>query len=178
MPALAPRKCGHPGCRRLAWKRRCSKHMPRRALDAARPSARERMYTKAWERARAAFLAAHPTCAHHEAEGRLAPSSVVDHVVPHRGSMSLFWDETNWQALCADCHNAKTARENGLAPCTHRIVKAGGKRACALCGGVKAAATRGRGVGISGASLRGPRKALSARADRIGKIGGAPRRAS
>jgi 5-methylcytosine-specific restriction endonuclease McrA len=31
---------------------------------------------------------------------------VCDHVVPHRGDGSLFWDESNLQILCADpCHN-------------------------------------------------------------------------
>ena len=29
---------------------------------------------------------------------------VVDHVVPHRGDRMLFWDSTNWQALCSACH--------------------------------------------------------------------------
>jgi len=39
---------------------------------------------------------------------------VVDHIIPHRGDLALFWDEkNNWQALCHRCHSRKTAREDG-----------------------------------------------------------------
>jgi len=34
----------------------------------------------------------------------------VDHIVPHRGDMQLFWAAPNHQALCASCSNAKSAR--------------------------------------------------------------------
>jgi 5-methylcytosine-specific restriction protein A len=27
--------------------------------------------------------------------------------------MALFWDNTNWQAMAKECHDAKTAREDG-----------------------------------------------------------------
>ncbi|MBN9035473.1 MAG: HNH endonuclease [Rhizobiales bacterium] len=30
---------------------------------------------------------------------------VADHVAPHRGDERLFWDETNLQCLCKDCHD-------------------------------------------------------------------------
>ena len=36
----------------------------------------------------------------------------VDHVIPFRGDMSLFWDESNWQALCHRHHSMKTRRED------------------------------------------------------------------
>ena len=41
--------------------------------------------------------------------GVVTPAAVVDHVLPHRGDWSLFWDESNWQPLCKPCHDAKTA---------------------------------------------------------------------
>ncbi|WP_289184903.1 HNH endonuclease [uncultured Parasutterella sp.] len=25
----------------------------------------------------------------------------------------MFWDESNWQALCKHCHDVKTAKEDG-----------------------------------------------------------------
>ena len=31
----------------------------------------------------------------------------LDHIIPHRGDMKLFWDESNWQALCESCHDHK-----------------------------------------------------------------------
>jgi 5-methylcytosine-specific restriction protein A len=37
----------------------------------------------------------------------------VDHIVPHKGDMRLFWDPRNHQGLCERCHNSKTAREDG-----------------------------------------------------------------
>jgi Restriction endonuclease len=41
---------------------------------------------------------------------RATPADVVDHVEPHKGDASLFWDELgNWQALCYSCHSRKTA---------------------------------------------------------------------
>lgn len=31
---------------------------------------------------------------------------------PHRGDQKLFWDESNWQALCKPCHDRKTWTED------------------------------------------------------------------
>ncbi|GGW24044.1 hypothetical protein GCM10011452_09310 [Gemmobacter lanyuensis] len=43
-----------------------------------------------------------------------ASGFVADHVTPHRGDASLFWDERNLQCLCAKCHNStKQAEEKG-----------------------------------------------------------------
>jgi 5-methylcytosine-specific restriction endonuclease McrA len=36
-----------------------------------------------------------------------ANSPVVDHIRPHRGDLSLFWDEANLQALCKRCHDTE-----------------------------------------------------------------------
>jgi 5-methylcytosine-specific restriction protein A len=80
-------------------------------LDRQRPSATARGYGPRWRRARAAFLAQHPLCAACQAQGRVMPATVVDHLVPHRGAAVLFWDERNWQGLCKRCHDAKTAQE-------------------------------------------------------------------
>ncbi|MGL4573939.1 MAG: HNH endonuclease [Burkholderiaceae bacterium] len=35
----------------------------------------------------------------------MVASSVVDHIVPHRGDLLLFWRRSNWQALCKPCHD-------------------------------------------------------------------------
>lgn len=62
-----------------------------------------------WRTAKAEFLRRYPCCV-------VCGSSatVVDHVIPHRGDESLFWDESNWQPLCAAHHGAKTMRENNF----------------------------------------------------------------
>ncbi len=36
---------------------------------------------------------------------------VADHVKPHRGNASLFWDENNIQCLCSECHSSDKQRE-------------------------------------------------------------------
>lgn len=63
-------------------------------------------------RAAAAFRVEHPLCANPDQNPRCTlVTTVVDHIVPHRGDVVLFWDQTNWQGLCASCHSSKTARE-------------------------------------------------------------------
>ena len=70
-------------------------------------------YGRRWRIARELFLARNPFCADPDCRhgGRLVPAEVVDHVVPHRGDPRLFWDYSNWQPLCEECHNRKTMRE-------------------------------------------------------------------
>lgn len=73
-------------------------------FDLNRPTARERGYDAKWEKARRLFLREHPRC--HCG----APSTTVDHRIPHRGDRKLFWDRANWQALCTHCHNSTKQR--------------------------------------------------------------------
>jgi 5-methylcytosine-specific restriction protein A len=47
-------------------------------------------------------------------QGVTTLATEVDHVVPHRGQASLFWDVTNYQALCKSHHSAKTVREGAF----------------------------------------------------------------
>lgn len=63
-----------------------------------------------WNKARRVFLAAHPLCEECLKEGRYTKATVVDHIIPHRGDPKLFWDESNWQALCKKCHDKKTGK--------------------------------------------------------------------
>jgi len=78
-----------------------------------RVSAHRQGYTRQWSKARARFLQLHPLCTLCEKKGRVTAANVVDHRVPHRGDMTLFWDESGWQSLCEHCHNStKRAEEN------------------------------------------------------------------
>lgn len=72
----------------------------------------QRGYGYKWQQARAGYLARHPLCVHCQKAGRVEEATEVDHVIPHRGDMALFWDSSNWQALCKPCHSAKTASED------------------------------------------------------------------
>lgn len=65
----------------------------------------ERGYGGRWQRARKRFLFAHPLCCMCEKAGRVELATVVDHRTPHRGNQDLFWNEDNWQGLCAPCHS-------------------------------------------------------------------------
>jgi 5-methylcytosine-specific restriction protein A len=58
------------------------------------------------------FLQAHPLCALHERQGQVVAATVVDHIVAHKGIQALFWNQSNWQALCKPCHDSKTAKED------------------------------------------------------------------
>lgn len=79
-----------------------------------RPTAQARGYTSRWQKASKTYLASHPVCAGVLPSGAecLRPAQCVDHVRPHRGDWSLFWDSGNWQPLCLSCHNRKTATED------------------------------------------------------------------
>jgi 5-methylcytosine-specific restriction enzyme A len=73
--------------------------------------ARDAVYqTARWRNLRRFYLKRHPLCVLCERNGRITQSVAVDHIVPHRGNMALFWDsENNLQALCERCHNSKSA---------------------------------------------------------------------
>lgn len=79
----------------------------------ARETAHERGYTARWRKARDGWLRSYPLCVHCERDGRVRAATDVDHIVPHKGDMVLFWDNTNWQSLCHSCHSLKTATEDG-----------------------------------------------------------------
>lgn len=82
----------------------------KQAHDQSRGTASERGYNWKWQKARAIWLMDYPLCALCEAKGLLKAASVVDHITPHRGNDTLFWDTTNWQSLCVVCHNIKTGK--------------------------------------------------------------------
>ncbi len=65
-----------------------------------------KLYGGRWQRARKLYLTMHPRCRMCSEVGKLSPARVVDHIVPHRGDIDLFWDqEGNWQPLCTHHHN-------------------------------------------------------------------------
>ena len=71
----------------------------------------QRGYNYAWQQARLVFLGENPLCKYCEHAGRVTAASIVDHVIPHRGDMVLFWDRSNWQSLCKPCHDVVKKRE-------------------------------------------------------------------
>lgn len=61
--------------------------------------------TAQWIKGRAWFLRNNPLCVFCEEEGRAEPATVVDHIKPHKGDKTLFYDVSNWQGLCAPHHD-------------------------------------------------------------------------
>lgn len=78
---------------------------PKRKAMHQRRHQETRYNTSQWRRYRRAYLAEHPLCVEC---GRIA--EVVDHVTPVRLGGS-FYEPTNHQALCHQCHNSKSGRE-------------------------------------------------------------------
>ncbi len=81
-----------------------------RADVARRGTRHEQGYTNAWGRARRQYLNAHPLCVMCARRGKIVAANVVDHRIPHKGDQQLFWDMSNWQSLCALCHNGPKRR--------------------------------------------------------------------
>lgn len=103
----------------MAWKAKTLRLHNREPKT--RGNANERGYTYRWQKASKAYLKQNPVCVLHLAKGEVVAWTicketgkrdglVVDHIIPHRGDMAVFWDRSNWQTLCKPCHDLKTAR--------------------------------------------------------------------
>ena len=94
---------------------------------AGRAAHRKLYASAAWRKGRLAHLQAEPLCRYCKQLGILNDGSltaggvaqvdarrrfmVVDHVVPHRGDLGLFFDRSNWQTLCPDHHDRTKQQE-------------------------------------------------------------------
>ncbi|MBI6975727.1 HNH endonuclease [Pseudomonas lactis] len=120
MPLRSKKPCNAQGCNALTRNPRyCDDHADigksaeARRREKQRETSAQRGYNYKWQQASKGFLVKHPLCAEHERCGEVAAATEVDHIVPHKGDMVLFWDRSNWQALCHSCHSRKTASEDG-----------------------------------------------------------------
>lgn len=116
MPHKLKHACGFPGCPNLADERYCAEHAKTegKRYERERGSAAARGYDSRWRKYRLMFLAEHPLCAECERQGIVTAASDVDHIQPVNGPGDpLFWESSNHQALCHECHSKKTAKENG-----------------------------------------------------------------
>jgi 5-methylcytosine-specific restriction protein A len=111
MPVAPARACPRSGCPQLQPCPDHAKGETHAEVSTARPWSR--LYdTQRWKRLSAKVRQLETTCRACYVEGRPPkPSRHVDHIVPHRGDLARFYDRTNVQALCAECHSAKTRRE-------------------------------------------------------------------
>ena len=102
--------CKYLGCPKVTADKYCDEHKEFNSKQ--RPTATERGYDSKWRTTRNRFLKDNPLCVRCKEEGRLVIATVVDHIKPHRGDKNLFWDYSNWQALCKRCHDKKTMTED------------------------------------------------------------------
>lgn len=122
MPRRPLRVCGFAGCGKAVDGSYCEPHAElvatlsktaARQHDRHRGSSADRGYGADWRRLRAIVMREEPLCRECTKNGRVEPTTEVDHIVPHRGDEQLRLDRKNCQGLCTPCHSAKTARENG-----------------------------------------------------------------
>ncbi len=109
MPSKALKPCNKQGCPNLSRERYCDDHKQlTNSYDTNRGTAAQRGYGARWRKVRAYYLSKHPICVRCN-----DIATVVDHVTPHKGNKTLFWDSNNWQSLCVSCHSRKTVQEDG-----------------------------------------------------------------
>jgi 5-methylcytosine-specific restriction endonuclease McrA len=65
--------------------------------------------TAAWHRLRYKQLSREPLCRFCKKAGIVEPATTVDHVVPHRGDMGIFFSGP-FQSLCSKCHSSTKQR--------------------------------------------------------------------
>ena len=112
MPYKPRVPCKHPGCAALipSGTKYCDEHKALHPEEVR--SAAGRGYGSAWRKASKQFLQAHPLCEECQKQGKYTKATVVDHIIAHRGDERLFWDRSNWRALCKRCHDRKTMTED------------------------------------------------------------------
>ena len=116
MPQSPLRICTYSNCQRTTTDKYCVEHKPiiqeiQKARDKERGNANQRGYDVRWQDYRLIYLRHNPFCISCLKEGKHTEANIVDHVIPHRGDMVLFWDTKNHQSLCQPCHNKKTRQE-------------------------------------------------------------------
>lgn len=116
MPISASRPCKHPGCGQLVrdGSGYCAAHQADRQInrfgDVRRGSSTARGYGADWRKRRDSIMQRDcGLCQPCKAGGRITPATAVDHIVPKAAGGTDV--ESNLQAICKACHDAKTARE-------------------------------------------------------------------
>jgi 5-methylcytosine-specific restriction protein A len=71
----------------------------------------QHLYNSRWNRASKAFRDRYSLCTYCQQVGKTTRATVTDHIVPHKGGVEKFWDQSNWQPLCKHCHDSVKAAE-------------------------------------------------------------------
>ena len=110
MPGRPVRPCTYPGCSALTdggRSHRCEAHVEKSWLSANEPA--KRMSGWGLDKARAKLFRENPLCVSCLVLGRVSLAVQRDHIIPlEEGGQEV---ESNTQALCKECHKAKTHEE-------------------------------------------------------------------
>lgn len=79
--------------------------------SAAAQAYRHLYKSRPWRVGRLAFLAQNPLCTRCKANGRITAATVVNHIKPHKGDVTLFFDWLNWEPTCKPHHDAAIQSE-------------------------------------------------------------------
>jgi 5-methylcytosine-specific restriction protein A len=102
MPQRPKRPCTHPGCGVLTDTGRCVEHQRKpwsRSVEV------KRVRGRALQTRRQRWFSEYPLCVRCLAVGRAAVAVELDHVIPLAAGGAD--DDSNFQGLCADCHQQK-----------------------------------------------------------------------
>jgi 5-methylcytosine-specific restriction protein A len=109
--ATAPlRPCATPKCNTLTPNGRCGSCARKRDRQRPNVDVRRLYHTARWRKLRALVLQEEPLCCDCMNENQVIASTDVDHEVPHRGDLELFWSRANLRGRCHECHSRKTQR--------------------------------------------------------------------
>lgn len=100
-------------CKNLTNNGYCDIHTKQKRNNYSRKDYQKWYSDRTWRRTRLNYLREHPLCVKCLEKDKLVGAEVVDHIEPHKGDRKLFWDRTNWQSLCKQCHDRKTVTEDG-----------------------------------------------------------------
>jgi 5-methylcytosine-specific restriction enzyme A len=111
MPWAPKRACRYQGCPALTVSGYCEQHSSERGRYNRERTTNQSIYDWRWRQYSKRRLQQFPLCEECHRNGRVATAAVTDHVIPHRGDLTLFWDPTNHESKCIECHNRKSATE-------------------------------------------------------------------
>ena len=108
-----PKACYEPGCPNITHSTYCKTHTKKQSTvyDRLRGNSNKRGYTYRWSKERTAHLNRYPLCVECLKLDVIRTATEVDHIIPHKGDMKIFWNHRNWAGLCKTCHSQKTGRE-------------------------------------------------------------------
>ena len=104
------RLCNYPGCQCFAidGHNYCKSHYVEHKPFENASRSNEGLYnTQTWRTLRKNHLAHNKECVMCGKSENLT----VDHIIDPRGNPDLFYNESNLQTLCKECHRLKTAQE-------------------------------------------------------------------